>query len=105
MRDQRWYQWNNPLLQLQLRIIPRAKKTEFGVLRGRWRIVRVKSPPIDGKANAELNKFLASTFGCSRSSIVLLQSEHNREKLIQINRPFVIPPELEIELTSGMGNI
>ena len=105
MQDHCWYQWNGPLLQLQLRIIPRAKKTEFGVLRGNRRMVRVKSPPVDGKANAELIKFLASTFGCSRSSIVLSQGEASRDKLIQINRPIMVPPELEIELTSGMGNI
>jgi len=66
-----WYCWEGALLQLRLRIMPRAKKTTFGTRRGERWIVRVKSPPVDGKANVELIKFLADSFGCQRSAITL----------------------------------
>ena len=85
------------LLQLRLRIMPRAKKTTFGTRRGERWIVRVKSPPVDGKANVELIKFLADSFGCQRSAITLRQGETSRDKLIEIDRPTKIPSELPID--------
>ena len=92
-----WYRWEGTLLQLQLRIIPRAKKTMFGTRRGERWIVRVKSPPVDGKANVELIKFLADSFGCQRGAITLRQGETSRDKLIEIDRPTKIPSELPID--------
>ena len=92
-----WYCWEGALLQLRLRIMPRAKKTTFGTHRGNRWIVRVKSPPVDGKANVELIKFLADSFGCQRSAITLRQGETSRDKLIEIDRPTKIPSELPID--------
>ena len=96
MPESSWYRWEGPLLQLRLRIVPRAKKTEFGTRRGERWIVRVKSPPVDSKANIELMKFLADSFGCQRNAITLLQGETRRDKLIEIEQPTKIPSELPI---------
>ena len=76
--------------------MPRAKKTTFGTRRGERWIVRVKSPPVDGKANVELIKFLADSFGCQRSAITLRQGETSRDKLIEIDGPSKIPSKLPI---------
>jgi hypothetical protein len=92
-----WYCWEGPLLQLQLRIIPRAKKTAFGTRRGERWIVRVKSPPVDSKANVELVKFLADSFGYQHGAITLRQGEASRDKLIEIDRPTKIPSEPPID--------
>ena len=96
MLESSWYRWEGTLLQLQLRIIPRAKKTMFGTRRGERWIVRVKSPPVDGKANVGLVKFLADAFGCQRSAITLRQGETSRDKLIEIEGPTKIPSKLPI---------
>ena len=77
--------------------MPRAKKTTFGTRRGERWIVRVKSPPVDGKANVELIKFLADSFGCQRSAITLRLGETSRDKLIEIDQPTKIPSELPID--------
>ena len=96
MLESSWYRWEGTLLQLQLRIIPRATKTMFGTRRGERWIVRVKSPPVDGKANVELVKFLANAFGCQRNAITLRQGETSRDKLIEIEGPTKIPSKLPI---------
>ena len=96
MPESSWYRWKGALLQLRLRIIPRAKKTGFGTRRGERWIVRVKSPPVDSKANVELVKFLADSFGCQRGAITLRQGEASRDKLIEIDWPTKIPSELPI---------
>ena len=96
MSKSSWYRWEGALLQLQLRIIPRAKKTAFGTRRGERWIVRIKSPPVEGKANIELEKFLADSVGCQRNAITLRQGETSRDKLIEIDGPSKIPSKLPI---------
>ena len=97
MSNSNWYLWQGALLRLRLRVIPRAKKAAFSTRRGdRW-IVRVKSPPVDGKANIELVRFLADAFGCQRNAITLRQGETGRDKLIEIDGPTKIPSELPID--------
>ncbi|MBF2079607.1 MAG: DUF167 domain-containing protein [Synechococcales cyanobacterium T60_A2020_003] len=52
---------------------------EDGVLR-----VRLKSPPVDGKANAELIVLLAKHFDVPKSQITIKAGAHSSSKLIQI---------------------
>lgn len=37
---------------------------------GTW-LAQLKSPPVDGKANAELIALVAREFGCSKSSVAI----------------------------------
>lgn len=68
----------------EVRVQPRAKRTAIlGVLDGRLKIALV-SPPIDGRANDELVRFLADFFGVSRSSVCVLAGKHARNKCIAI---------------------
>jgi uncharacterized protein len=50
---------------------------------GAW-IAQLKSPPIDGKANAELLALVASHFGCRKSAVSLKSGSTSRSKLVQI---------------------
>jgi uncharacterized protein len=50
---------------------------------GTW-IAQLKSPPIDGKANAELLALVASHFGCRKSAVSLKSGSSSRSKLIRI---------------------
>jgi uncharacterized protein (TIGR00251 family) len=52
---------------------------------GTW-IARLRSPPIDGKANAELLALVAKHFGCSKSSVALVSGASARLKLVRISR-------------------
>ena len=44
---------------------------------------RLKSPPVDGKANAELIALVAKRFGCSRSAVSIKSGASGRMKLVQ----------------------
>ena len=77
-------------------MVPRAKQSEFGQIRSGRLVVRVIAPPVEGKANSELLKLLASSFGCSQRDVNLRTGLRSREKRVQIKAPFQIP-----EILSG----
>jgi uncharacterized protein (TIGR00251 family) len=47
--------------------------------------VKVTAPPIEGKANEFLIRFLAKEFGISPSSIEMIKGQHTREKILKIS--------------------
>jgi hypothetical protein len=56
--------------------------------------VRVRSAPVDGRANDALIAFLAKSFRVPRSNIKLLSGRSGRNKLVEIRAPAVIPKEI-----------
>jgi uncharacterized protein len=65
---------------LALRVTPRAGRTEpEGLAEGRLRL-RVKAPPVEGKANKEVCKWAAKAFNISPSRVRLVRGEHGRRK-------------------------
>lgn len=80
-------------VKLRVKVVPRASRTEF---RGRMADgtvkIALKAPPVDGKANDELLRFLASEFGVPRSSIRLLSGNTSRKKLLSIHTAGRLPP-------------
>lgn len=55
----------------------------------------VKSPPIDGRANAEAAAELARLFGVPKSRVALVHGARGRRKRFAITEPGVVPAELE----------
>ena len=50
---------------------------------GTW-LAQLKSPPVDGKANAELVELVARTFGCAKSSVTVKSGAGTRYKRIEV---------------------
>jgi uncharacterized protein (TIGR00251 family) len=50
---------------------------------GSW-VARLKSPPVDGKANAELIELVARHFGCRKADVTIRSGAGGRMKLVQI---------------------
>ena len=46
--------------------------------------IDIAAPPEDGKANAELIRFLAEYFDVSRSSVEILSGQMGRRKMVRI---------------------
>jgi uncharacterized protein (TIGR00251 family) len=46
--------------------------------------VKVTAPPVEGKANEALIKFLSKEFKIPVSSVEILKGHHSREKMIRI---------------------
>lgn len=89
-----WYRWDGPDLLLDLRVQPRAARDEFGEPLGERIKLRLTAPPVDGKANAELTRFLAREFGVPKSRIRLESGASSRNKRVRILAPARLPPQL-----------
>lgn len=50
---------------------------------GTW-LAQLKSPPVDGKANAELIALVANQFGCSKSQVTIKSGTSARLKRITL---------------------
>lgn len=50
---------------------------------GTW-TARLKAPPVDGKANAELIALMARHFGCPKSAVTIKSGAAGRRKLVCI---------------------
>lgn len=69
---------------LDLRVQPGARRTEVaGTLGDRLR-VRVAAPANEGKANAELVRFVARRLGVNRSQVTIAHGEHARDKTLRV---------------------
>lgn len=70
---------------LDIRVIPRARKTELAGERDGALLVRLAAPPVEGAANAALVDFLAAALHLPRRSIRIVSGERNRRKRVAIN--------------------
>jgi len=88
-----WYQWQDDTLLLSLRVQPRASSDEIVGPHGKESLkVRITAPPVDGKANQHLIKFLAKAFGVAKGQVTLLKGETGRDKRFAIKAPSRLPP-------------
>ena len=71
-------------ITLTLHIQPGAKKTEFAGLHGDALKIRLAAPPVDGKANEALIKFVADTLKLPKSAVNLKSGQTSRRKVLEI---------------------
>ena len=69
---------------LKIFITPNASRNEIVSIINNEIKIKISSPPIDGKANKELTKFLAKVFAVSKSQVFLSKGLSSRHKLILI---------------------
>ena len=89
-----WCRRDGEDLVLALRVQPRAARDELAGPHGDRFRVRITAPPVDGKANAHLLRFLAGCFDVPVADVVLERGETGRDKQVRIRRPGRIPPAL-----------
>jgi len=63
---------------------PGAKRTEIAGLHGESLKIRLAAPPVDGKANETLLRFVAAALGLRRSEVALARGETSREKTVRV---------------------
>lgn len=79
-----WLQETNDGAVITVKAIPRASKTEIAGDDGEWLRVRVKAPPVDGKANEALVKFFADALGVPKGAISIVSGDTSRLKRIRV---------------------
>lgn len=84
---------DNDLL-IRLYIQPKASRDQIVGLHDDELKVAITAPPIDGKANAHLVKFLAKQFRVAKGNVTVEKGELGRHKLVRIHQPQQIPAEV-----------
>ncbi len=70
---------------LTVKVKPNARVSELQALvDGNW-LAHLKSPPVDGKANAELIALVAERFGVAKSAVSIRSGSGARSKRVQID--------------------
>ena len=78
---------------VDVRVIPRAGRSEFAGLRDGALLVRLAAAPVDGAANDELIALVARALHLPKRDITIISGERSRSKRIQVagmNRAQVI---------------
>ena len=89
-----WYRWDGEDLLLSVHVQPQASRDRSGGTHGEYLKVLITAPPVDGRANDRLLKFLALEFGVPRRQVALLYGDSGRSKRIRIARPARLPDGL-----------
>ncbi len=82
---------------VRVRVVPNASSDLIQGIIGDALKVRIQAPPVDGKANTHLIRFLSCHWKIRRRSIRILAGETGRNKRLRIDRP---SDELRKELLS-----
>ena len=82
-------------LLLEVRVQPRASRTEFAGLVGTRLKIRLNAPPVDGRANAALVEFVAGACDLSRTRVTLDKGTTGRDKRLRLHGLASIPPALQ----------
>ena len=71
--------------KLKIRAVPNAPKSHCAGAYGDGVKIKIAAPAMDGKANAELIKYLAKTLGISKSGVRILSGESSRDKIVEVS--------------------
>jgi len=73
-----------PQCTLEVRAVPGAPRSEVCGWLGTQLKVKVQAPPVEGKANEVLVRFLAEALGLPRRNVELLRGDTSRQKVLRI---------------------
>jgi len=72
---------------LQVKVKPNSRMSLLEQMPdGNW-LARLKSPPVDGKANTELLALVAKYFRCPKSAVTMKSGQSGRTKFLVIRHP------------------
>lgn len=95
-----WFEEKEDCIVLSIRVVPRASKDGIQGLLGNEALkVRIQAPPVEGKANAYLVKYLSKQWNIPRAHIEILAGETGRNKRLRITQP----PDALIKELKAMG--
>jgi len=89
-----WYRSSGDCITLILHVQPGAKKTTVAGLHGDALKIRLAAPPIEGRANEALLRFIADFFKVPLRNVELKQGEQSRHKRLEVRGSLVSPDSL-----------
>jgi hypothetical protein len=70
---------------IDIRVIPRAAKSEIAGSRDDAILVRLNAPPVAGAANAELIEVIANALDVPRRAVTIVAGQQSRRKRVRID--------------------
>jgi uncharacterized protein (TIGR00251 family) len=70
---------------IKVHIQPNAKKNEIVGHHGDAIKIKLKAPPVNGKANETLMDFLSEAFNISKRELSIISGQTSRQKLVKID--------------------
>lgn len=86
-----FYRWEGNILHLFVRVQPKASRDEFAEVQEDRVRIRITAPPVDGKANEHLLKFVAKACGVAKSRVQIASGETGRNKHLRVEAPLSLP--------------
>ncbi|WP_019000775.1 DUF167 family protein [Succinimonas amylolytica] len=83
-----------PVVTLKAVITPKASRDSIIPFTEEEIKITVTAPPVDGKANQYLQKYLSKAFGTSKGKVQIIRGECNHHKVIEIRDFSKIPDSL-----------
>lgn len=71
-------------ITFNVKVIPRAKRDEIVGAEGDALKIRLNAPPVEGRANEALIKFLAELLNVPRARIEIVRGETSRHKVVRV---------------------
>ncbi|HEV8346401.1 MAG TPA: DUF167 domain-containing protein [Vicinamibacterales bacterium] len=71
-------------MTIDVRVIPRARRTESSGERDGAFVIRLAAPPVDGAANDALVEFLSDALNVPRRAVRIVSGERGRRKRVEI---------------------
>ena len=79
-----WCSLHGDGLRIAVQVQPNASRSEIaGELEGALKI-RLNAPPVDGKANEALERFIAEKLGLARRAVSVSHGHTSRQKLLEV---------------------
>lgn len=82
-----WRREDGDALILTLYVQPGAPRTEIAGEHGGALKLRLAAPPVEGRANAALVRFLADAFAVPVRNVTLVRGPSSRRKIVRIDGP------------------
>ncbi|HXU92314.1 MAG TPA: DUF167 domain-containing protein [Gallionella sp.] len=89
-----WFRRSGDVVTLTLHIQPGAKRSEIAGLHGEALKIRLAAPPVEGRANEALMKFIAELFDVPVRQVELKQGGQSRHKVVAINGSKIEPESI-----------
>lgn len=80
-----WLEPRGDGVRIRIHAQPGAKKSAVAGLHGAAVKIKIHAPPIEGRANAELVRFMADLLGCKRTQVTIAGGELGREKIVDVS--------------------
>ena len=87
-----WWAPADEAITVTVRATPGARRSELAEVAGDRLRIRLSAPAVEGKANAELRRFLAELFEVRRSAVTVVRGDRSRDKVVRIAGIDAPPP-------------